>query len=60
MGYLYSVYRSAGGVGAKLLCAAYEAVLMGAAPPAGFEALCSIPIVVIPSVSKVCDPTHHD
>ena len=35
MGYL-SVNRSAGGIGAKFLCVAYEAVLVEAARPAGF------------------------
>ena len=49
----YSVYRSAGGVGAAFPCATYEAVLMGAAVLAGFCALCSSPIVVIPTL-KAC------
>ena len=39
----YCVYRSAGGVGAKFSCANCEAVLMEAAVPAGFCALCFIP-----------------
>ena len=49
----YSVYWLAGGVGAKFTCATYKAVLMGAAVPAGFCALCSSPIVVIPTL-KAC------
>ena len=49
----YSVYQSAGGIGAKFPSATYEAVLMAAAHPAGFGALCSSPIVVIPTL-KAC------
>ena len=49
----YSVYRSAGGVGAEFPCATSEAVLMEAAPSAGFGALCSSPTVEIPTL-KAC------
>ena len=34
----YSVYRSAGGTGAKFLSAAYQATLQGTALPEGLEA----------------------
>ena len=49
----YSVYPSDGGVSAEFPFSTYEAVLMAAAPPAGFAALCSSPIVVTPTL-KAC------
>ena len=45
----YSVYRSVGGIRAKFLFAAHEAILRGPAPPAGFGASRTV------FIPKTCD-----